>query len=343
MSYLLISLLASFTALAVLCAFLAWRRRIIGPGTGRGPSRSGGLAMALALGGTGLLAATYPIGSSQVPAAGITPALTGALLVFLIGWIDDLRPLPPVVKLLGQIGAAILSYNLGLRAGFIPDGPLDQAFTIFCLVGGANALNLIDGMDGLAASLAAVAATTFFFLARDWGRVDAAALAAGLAGCSLGFLWLNLPPARAYMGDAGSNLLGFGLASVPLLVSNGPEGFGDFSVSILLLAVPIADTATTILRRVMRRRSPLRGDLDHIHHRLLRQGWSQGAVIALLAGTTLLIALLVRFGHAIAVASGGRTIAAWVALMSLIVVSSIDIVAGRSGKTPPSIEDKRKI
>jgi UDP-GlcNAc:undecaprenyl-phosphate GlcNAc-1-phosphate transferase len=188
-----------------------------------------------------------------------------------------------------------------------------------------------------------VASTTFFFIARDLGQLDAAALAVALAGCSLGFLWLNLPPARVYMGDSGSNLLGFGLASVPLLLSRGGEGFGNFSVTILLLAVPIADTATTILRRLMLRRSPLLGDHGHVHHRLLRQGWSQGAVIAFLGGLTLAIALLVGFGHSIAMASGDRTLAAWLAMLSLVVLSSIYMLSGRPDVRPPSIEDKPEI
>src|SRR5512140_1666523 len=341
MSYLLIGLLSSFLTLVTLTAALGfkrlWRKAMGSPGpatrTGSGPARIGGVAMVLALGITGLSAAALPIGSEHVPAPGILPALLGAFIVFLIGWIDDLHPLPPLLKLVGQVGAASLSYALGLRAGFIPVGPLNQAFTVFCLVGGANAVNLIDGMDGLAAGVSAIAATTLFFIARDLGEVNAAALAAGLAGCSLGFLWLNLPPARFFMGDSGSNLLGFGLAAVPLLLSGGPEGFGDFSVAILLLVVPIAETASSILRRVLVRRSPFQGDLDHVHHRLLRQGWSQGAVLGLFCGITLFVALLILFGRAIAMASDARTIGAWLAMGSLVTISSLYILSAPAGKT----------
>jgi UDP-GlcNAc:undecaprenyl-phosphate/decaprenyl-phosphate GlcNAc-1-phosphate transferase len=181
-SYLLIGLVSAFTTLTLLCAILLARgsRR----GVAGGPTRTGGLAMAAALGAVALFATTRPIGTEQLPAAGMAPALAGGLLVFFLGWVDDLRPLPPIVKLLGQIVAASVAYALGLRAGFIADGGLDWAFTVFCLVGGSNALNLIDGMDGLAGSVAAVASTIFFFMARDLGNVDAAALAVALAGCS---------------------------------------------------------------------------------------------------------------------------------------------------------------
>lgn len=341
-SYLSIGLLSSLLTLAVLLYFLSgrWSRAVL-------PApvipRSGGVAIALAIAATGLIAVNVPIGSSHTPAAGILPALAGGLLVFLIGWMDDLRPLPPLVKLMGQVAAAATAYALGLRAGFIPDGPLDASFTIFCLVGGANAVNLIDGMDGLAAGIAAIVSGTFFFIARDLGHVDAAVLAAALAGASLAFAWLNLPPARVFMGDSGSNLLGFGLASIPLLMSSGVDGFGNFSSAIVLLAVPIAETATTIVRRVATRRSPLQGDLKHIHHRLLGQGWSQGAVLALFYGTTLALAFVIRFGHSISLPPIGRTLVAWLALGSLLLVSCVYILSTPRRESRSGIKDQSKV
>jgi UDP-GlcNAc:undecaprenyl-phosphate/decaprenyl-phosphate GlcNAc-1-phosphate transferase len=290
------------------------------------PPRVGGLSMVAAVALSCGVAALLPIGTSQEPARGLLPALTGGLLVFLVGWIDDIHPVPPLIKLWGQVCAASVSYLLGLHAGFFPAGWLNYAFTVFCLTGGANALNLIDGLDGLAGAVAAVAAGVFFFMARDLGNAGASVLAASLAAASLAFLWFNLPPARVFMGDAGSNFLGFGLAAVPFLLSSGHEGFSDFSAAMVVLAVPIAETATSIGRRVFRGRSPLTGDLEHIHHHLWRRGWPVGAIILLFAGATCLLALPVFFRRQLAGASIDRSVLAWLGLGALLALSALFVV-----------------
>lgn len=319
MSYLTVALL---TCLAALAALAVVGRRSGAPGSS--PGRSGGLAIAIAALAVGFLATRLPVGTAQLPALGLLPVLAGAGLVFLIGAIDDARPLHPVVKLAGQVLAASVTCALGLTTGFLEPGPLNVLFTMFCLVGGANAFNIIDGVDGLAGGIALVAAGAGFFLARDAGNLSAAVLAAALLGGSAAFLWLNLPPARVYMGDAGSNFLGFGLASVPLLLSTGAAGFENFSATMLLLAVPIVETATSIVRRLARGRSPLKRDEGHIHHRLLRQGWPVGAVLALAWGVTLALALLNRVtGPGLSTVPVDRAAAAWMALGALLLVSGI--------------------
>jgi UDP-GlcNAc:undecaprenyl-phosphate GlcNAc-1-phosphate transferase len=318
-SYLTVALLTCLAALLGL-SLLA---RTTGSARAR-PARSGGLAIGLAALAVGLLATRLPVGTAQLPALDLLPVLAGAALIFLIGALDDARPLHPVVKLAGQILAASVTCALGLSTGFLDPGPLNVAFTMFCLVGGANALNIIDGVDGLAGGIAVVAAGAGFFLARDAGNLPGAVLAAALLGGSAAFLWLNLPPARVYMGDAGSNFLGFGLAAVPLLLSHGPAGFGNFSATMLLLAVPIVETATSIVRRAVRGRSPLRRDEGHIHHRLLRQGWPVGAILGLAWGVTLALAVMNRVtAPDLAAASVDRAAAAWIALGALLLASGI--------------------
>jgi UDP-GlcNAc:undecaprenyl-phosphate GlcNAc-1-phosphate transferase len=285
------------------------------------------VAIALAFAVVGILAVLGPIGATRTPASGLVPVLAGGGLIVLIGWIDDTRRLPPLVKLAGQIGAASVAYALGLRAGFLPDGPLDYLLTTFCLVGGSNALNLIDGLDGLAAGVAAAAAAVLFFVARNAGLIDAAVLAAILAGGAFAFLWFNLPPARAFLGDAGSNFLGFGLGALPLYLSGGFEGFEGFSAGVLLLSVPIVDTATSIGRRLLAGRSPLDGDLDHIHHRLLRRGWPLWTVLLLFHGTTGGLGLLVLFGEGFSFTAGERILVPWTALFMLLVLSTLFLLA----------------
>jgi UDP-GlcNAc:undecaprenyl-phosphate GlcNAc-1-phosphate transferase len=229
-SYLTSGLIACLLTLVVLLIHLRARMAFRGF-----PPRHGGTAMALALATVWSLALVLPIGTSRMPAQGLYPILVGAVIVFLVGWIDDMRPLPPLIKLLGQIAGASASYAVGVRVGFLESGVLNYGLTAFCLVGGAHAMNLIDGLDGLAAGISAIAAGTFFFIAHDVGQVEAAVLSVSLAGASLAFLWLNLPPARVFMGDSGSNLLGFGLGAVPLLLSSGGDGFENFSVGVLVL------------------------------------------------------------------------------------------------------------
>ena len=327
MSFLSVGLIACLltTFLIPLLARSAARRSVPASGSrGRGGTpRSGGLALLMALLVAGGMAVLLPIGTSGRPAAGLLPVLAGALLIALIGALDDHRAMPPLYKLAGQVAAAGLACAMGLRAEFLPAGPANTAFTLFCLVGGANALNLIDGLDGLAGSVALLAAGAIFFVARDAMNPEAACLGAALAGGALAFLWFNLPSARTFLGDAGSNLLGFSLAAGALLLARGPHAFGDFSAAILMLAVPIVETATTIARRLRRGVSPLRGDLDHIHHRLLRQGWTFGQILSLHAGTTLGLALLILVSRTSGLASATETLMAWIALGLLLAGGSI--------------------
>lgn len=332
MSYLTVALLV---CVATLTNLLLWVRRR-SPGlpphvTDLVPPRVGGVAIAAPAVLVGALALAVPIGTSGRAAAGLAPVLVGGGLIFLIGWLDDRRSLPPLVKLAGQVVAALVTWSLGVGAGFLPPGPANALFTVFCLVGGANALNLVDGLDGLAGGVALIAAGAAFFMARNAGQVEASVLAAALAGGSVAFLWFNLPPARVYMGDAGSNFLGFGLAALPLLMSHGSRGFGDFSATMLLLGVPIVETATTIGRRLALRRSPLAADLDHIHHRLLRQGWKVGAILALAHGLTLALALIAFLGPEPLVDPVPRVVTAGLALGALLLVGSLFVLihAGR--------------
>jgi len=289
------------------------------------PSRAGGLVLAGAALLLGFLATRLPIGAARLPASGLIPILAGGGLIALLGWIDDKRPLAPGWKLAGQVAAASITYGLGLSAGFLAPGWLNAGLVVFCLVGGANALNLLDGVDGLAGAVTLIAASAAFAVARNAGNIDAAVLAAALAGGTLAFLWQNLPPARVYLGDAGSNFLGFTLAALPLLLSHGGRGFEHFSAAMLLLAVPIVETATSIGRRLMAGRNPLHRDRQHIHHRLLRQGWSVGSVVGLASGITALLAALVLIGADAFVgsASGLRTVLNWSLLAALLVVSSL--------------------
>jgi UDP-GlcNAc:undecaprenyl-phosphate GlcNAc-1-phosphate transferase len=214
----------------------------------------------------------------------------GALLAALLGVVDDVRGVGAKTKLLCQIAIAVGTYAAGLRietlslAGFeLPLGVLAQPFTVLWFVGVMNAVNLIDGLDGLAAGLALVALGGSLVLALTGGHTDVVLLAASAIGAILGFLAYNRSPASIFMGDGGSLFLGFLLAGLTVRAASQPSnGSVGMLTPILFVAVPIFDTITAFVRRAAQGGSPFRADRQHVHHRLLRRlGTHRAAVLTL--------------------------------------------------------------
>ncbi len=242
----------------------------------------------------------------------IWTTLAGGLCFFLIGLADDLFALPPLPRLAGQISVAIAIWSQGLRIGAIeipwlgegtslmvlPTG-LSLISTVIWLVGITNAINWLDGLDGLAAGVAGIAAIGLISVSFSLHQVAAGFLAAALAGCCLGFLRHNFNPARIFMGDGGSYFLGFALASISIV---GPAK-GLTSVSLLLplliLSLPLADMSAVIMSRLREGRSPFHPDRSHLHHRLLRAGFSHRKTVLLIyVFTQWLAALALVFANA---------------------------------------------
>jgi UDP-GlcNAc:undecaprenyl-phosphate GlcNAc-1-phosphate transferase len=148
-------------------------------------------------------------------------------------------------------------------------------FVAFVIVAISNAVNLIDGLDGLAAGVTAIAAATFFALAAVGTQLTAAALSAALIGACLGFLRYNFHPASIFMGDSGALFLGFALATISLLGVMKSVAAIALAVPLLIIGVPIFDTASAIVRRVRHKRPIQEADRGHIHHRLLGRGFDQ--------------------------------------------------------------------
>ena len=210
------------------------------------------------------------------------PVWLGAGLIFAVGLADDRWDVPPEAKLVVQILATALLLYAG--EAFWRGGPFWASIplTFLWVIGVTNAVNLIDGLDGLAASVAAVAALALAGIASMIGQVDLAVVAAALAGGSLGFLVYNAKPARIFMGDCGSLLLGYGLAAVSLGVQSTGEPIIGTLVPVVVLAVPIFDTTFVTVTRILGGRRVTKGGNDHTHHRLVRLGLSeQGAVVGL--------------------------------------------------------------
>lgn len=197
-------------------------------------------------------------------------------LILLLGVADDLWVLDFKQKFLGQVAAAVLAYVAGYRIEEVamPWGPsfslglADPLFSLLWLVLMANAVNLIDGKDGVAAGVCIVAAVPLALIAHDVGQVFMAVALLVMAGAALGFLPFNWPRASRELGDSGAMLLGFSLAALSMEGSRGVTGAVFISVPILALGFPILDTVLAFTRRLLDKRHPFHGDRDHIHHRL---------------------------------------------------------------------------
>ncbi|HEX5584435.1 hypothetical protein [Gaiella sp.] len=213
----------------------------------------------------------------------------GCALVFTAGLVDDVRHLTPLAKLAAQIAAAALAMAAGLRVELVSNDVLGIAIGLLWLVGITNAFNLLDNMDGLAATLATVACAYFAIDAATVHDNDLVlVLALSLAFACLGFLPFNLRPgdrARVFMGDAGSQLLGFLLAALGLAASWTTAGttVATMLLPLLVLAIPILDTTLVTIRRLAERRPVTQGGKDHTSHRLVYYGLSETRAVALLA------------------------------------------------------------
>lgn len=237
----------------------------------------GGLAIFLAF--AVAMVAGYGFADSKV--LGI---LIGGALILALGIVDDLYELSPRLKMLGQIAvAALLVYGWDVRIFGIVN-PLNETWlsfgfwsgplTLFWIVAFVNVVNFIDGLDGLAAGISTIGALTLLLVALQQQQTSAVALAAALAGASIGFLRYNFNPAKIFMGDAGAMFLGYTLAAISVHGVMKSAVTVGMIVPVLALALPIFDTAFAIIRRLMNGRSIGQADKDHLHHRLLRLGLS---------------------------------------------------------------------
>ena len=219
----------------------------------------------------------------------IVGLLVGGTVILMIGIIDDLKPLTPKVKLLGQILAAGVLVLFGIQIEWItnPFGDmfylqyLSVPITILWVVALTNTVNLIDGLDGLAAGVSTIAAITICLVALDKSFV-VAILAASLAGGALGFLQHNFNPAKIFMGDTGSMFLGYMLAAISVVGAVKSATTIALIVPIVALGLPIMDTAFAIVRRFTSGKPIFKADKGHLHHRLLAIGFTQKQAVVVM-------------------------------------------------------------
>ncbi len=226
--------------------------------------------------------------------------LASGSIIVLVGIIDDYKNLPAKVKLVGQIlAAAVLVLGFDVRIDFITDPFGDYLYlevlaipaTIFWLVGLTNTVNLIDGLDGLAAGVSTIASITICLVAVQQDIALVAVLTAALAGAALGFLYYNFNPARIFMGDTGSQFLGFMLAGISVIGAVKSTATIALIVPILALGLPILDTTFAIVRRYRGGVPIFKPDKGHLHHRLLDRGFTQRQAVLLMYVISALLGL----------------------------------------------------
>lgn len=254
-----------------------------------------GILLLTPLAGKGVVHAALPAVWRLWPAVGV---------VLVVGIIDDIRGLKPWQKLLGEAVASGLAIAGGVQligvGGYQFPPVLAVIGTVVWLIGCTNAVNLIDGVDGLAAGIALLATLTTFIAAMVQGNVPLAFATAPLAGALIGFLRYNFNPASIFLGDSGSLTLGFLLGCYSILWNYKAATMVGMTAPLLMLAVPLVDAVLAIIRRFMRQQPIFAADRGHIHHRLLARGLTPRRTVLLLyavAGVCAWLSLGVGLSH----------------------------------------------
>jgi UDP-GlcNAc:undecaprenyl-phosphate/decaprenyl-phosphate GlcNAc-1-phosphate transferase len=275
------------------------------------------------------------LGADTLASAKLLPAglIGGALALCLVGAIDDVRGLRVAYKLAAQVFVACFAYYSGFRIdaislpliGTLQMGSFALPITCLWIVGITNAVNLIDGLDGLAAGVALLAAITGFIMAVINGSPLVALALAALIGVLSGFLFYNFNPARIFMGDSGSYFLGYVLATTSL--TGALQQKASTAVSLLIptiaLGLPIFDTLFSMLRRYLEKRPIFSADRGHIHHRLLELGLTHRRAVMALYGVSVAFAAC-----AILVSLGGD----WVKSGAILAVTLVIVGLMRVGR-----------
>jgi len=222
----------------------------------------------------------------------IRAMLIGACVIVAVGVIDDVKELKPLHKMAGELVAAVIPVIAGVRIEaltfpFVGDGTLELGIfsipvTIIWIIAITNAVNFIDGLDGLAVGISTISSITMLVIAILVSDTEVAIFMAALAGACLGFLPYNFNPAKIFMGDTGALFLGFVLAVTSVQGLFKFYAVVSFAVPFLVLAIPVFDIAFAVIRRLVKHRSPMSSDREHVHHKLIDLGFDQKHAVAIL-------------------------------------------------------------
>lgn len=257
--------------------------------------------------------------------------LIGSFVIVLVGALDDLYDLSAVIKLLGQILAAAIPIYFGVRIRIfsypftVGGTQLDLSVlsipaTFIWIIIMTNAINLIDGLDGLAASVSGICAIALLFLCVVSGNTAIAAPLAAVAGGCFGFLPYNRHPAKIFMGDSGALFLGYILSTLSVTGLFRDYSIVTYIVPIIVLGVPIFDTSFAILRRIASKEGIMHADRGHLHHRLIDMGFTQRETVTFLASLTALLSI-----SAIVLVTGGIKRSCVVVLIMIFFIVSLRV------------------
>ena len=230
--------------------------------------------------------------------------LIGSGIIALMGGFDDVYNLSPKIKLAVQIGAAVVCVACGVVVdgitNFMADGemfylsqPISILVTIIWIVGCTNAINLIDGLDGLAVGMSAISATTLFIISLvvEDININVSVILVCVIGACAGFWPYNRNPAKIFMGDVGSQMLGFLLSTISVMGIFKMHALVTMLIPFLSMAVPLADTAFAFIRRILKGQSPFHADKGHFHHRLLAMGLTQKQAVTVMYAISILLGI----------------------------------------------------
>lgn len=267
--------------------------------------------------------------------------MIGASLLVLVGIVDDMYEMPAKIKLVFQIIAAIIAVYGGVRIYFITNpfqtaglsllNSLSIPMTIIWIVGITNTINLIDGLDGLAAGVSGIAALTLLLTIITKGYSFVIVECAIVAGAAFGFLPHNFNPAKIFMGDTGSMLLGYMLSIVAILGAVKSVAAITLIVPIFAIGLPILDTFFAIVRRIINKKSIMEADKEHLHHQLMKKGLNHKQTVLVLYGISIFLGLTAVF-----ISNSDTKTGIWVgvivALLILILANKLNLIKKASRK-----------
>lgn len=286
----------------------------------------GGIAMVITV--TLLMLYYLPINKSLIM------TLIASLVIALSGLYDDKKDLSPKLKFLFQILAGVLLILGGMKIEFVtnPFDSHDALFilnmlsipvTIFWVCGITNTINLIDGLDGLASGVSMICAISMFFITYKMGRYDVSMVCALVAGACLGFLPFNFNPAKIFMGDTGALYLGFMLSYISISGFLKQAAILMIFVPVLILGVPVFDTAFAMVRRKLSGKSMVEADKGHLHHRLLKMGLNQRQTVVILYSISAIFGVLANL-----ISRFHSSIALVISLGVLLIIIATGVAAG---------------
>ncbi|MCD7945101.1 MAG: undecaprenyl/decaprenyl-phosphate alpha-N-acetylglucosaminyl 1-phosphate transferase [Clostridiales bacterium] len=258
----------------------------------------------------------------------LTTMLIGAVIIVVLGMVDDVRGLPALLKFAVQIVAALVAVAGGNTISYISAptwiaagghlnlGVLSVPVSVLWIVLITNAVNLIDGLDGLAAGVSAISSVCLLIVAMGYSDITVAVLCAALAGGCIGFLPYNIGPARIFMGDTGSTFIGFILAVASIQGLFKIYALISFAVPFCLLGLPIFDVCYAVIARVSHGENPMKADRKHIHYRLLDMGLTRQQTVAVLYIITGVLGLTAVL---LSTSEGGR----WIPLVVAVIVVGV--------------------